>query len=176
MDVGAHTLLHPILPPEKTSGYFCTGSYKPLTACSVAWSCLYRCAVSGAKCTVYLGQHSFTTSLAIPVLIFLTLGRWRARSSGLLLIAAHVAYLFIFIFWKRVLHWLVLGVNLTQAGVTTEKGAFSWGNASMRSSCKAFSQLVMGGGSHCRWCHLWAGSLGFYKRAGWASQGKQASK
>jgi hypothetical protein len=28
----------------------------------------------------------------------------------------------------------------------------------------------------CEWAHLWAGSLGFYKRAGWASQGKQASK
>jgi hypothetical protein len=26
------------------------------------------------------------------------------------------------------------------------------------------------------WSHLWAGSLGFYKRAGWASQGRQASK
>ena len=28
----------------------------------------------------------------------------------------------------------------------------------------------------CGWFHLWAGALGFYKRAGWASQGKQASK
>ena len=32
------------------------------------------------------------------------------------------------------------------------------------------------GRSPCGWCHLWAGSLEFYKKAGWASQGKQASK
>ena len=52
-----------------------------------------------------------------------------------------------------------------------------WGNASMRSSCKAFSQLVIKGeGAHCGWCHPWAGSLGFYKKASWASQGKQANK
>jgi hypothetical protein len=51
------------------------------------------------------------------------------------------------------------------------------GNASMRSSCKTFSQLVIKGGrTHCGWCHPWAGSPGFYKRAGWASQEKQASK
>jgi hypothetical protein len=41
----------------------------------------------------------------------------------------------------------------------------------MRSSCGAFSQLVVkgvgweGGGGHCGWCYPWAGSLGFYKRA-----------
>jgi hypothetical protein len=34
-----------------------------------------------------------------------------------------------------------LCVNLTQAGVITER-SFSWGSASMRSSCEAFSQLV----------------------------------
>jgi hypothetical protein len=52
-----------------------------------------------------------------------------------------------------------------------------WGNASMRSSCKAFSQLVIKGGrAHGGWCHPWAGSPGFYKEASWASQGKQASK
>jgi hypothetical protein len=28
----------------------------------------------------------------------------------------------------------------------------------------------------CGWDHLWAGSLGSYKRAGWTSQGKQDSK
>jgi hypothetical protein len=67
--------------------------------------------------------------------------------------------------------------------------SFSWGNASMRSNCKAFfsikSQVVIywpdttsdqGGKASCGWDHLWAGSLGFYKRASWASQGKQASK
>jgi hypothetical protein len=36
---------------------------------------------------------------------------------------------------------------LTQAGVITEKGD-SFGNASMRSSCKAFSQLVIKVGEH----------------------------
>jgi hypothetical protein len=47
----------------------------------------------------------------------------------------------------------------------------------MRSSCKAFSQLVIKGRrAHCGWCHLWAGSPGFFKKASWASQGKQASK
>jgi hypothetical protein len=51
-----------------------------------------------------------------------------------------------------------------------------WGNVSMRSSCKAFSQLVIKGGrARCGWCHPWAGSLGFYKKARWASQGRQAS-
>jgi hypothetical protein len=42
------------------------------------------------------------------------------------------------------MYWLVLCVNLTQAGVITET-SFSWGNASMRSSCGAFSQLVIKG-------------------------------
>jgi hypothetical protein len=52
-----------------------------------------------------------------------------------------------------------------------------WGNASMRSSCGAFYQLVIKGGrARCGWCHPWAGSPGFYKKASWASQGKQASK
>jgi hypothetical protein len=35
----------------------------------------------------------------------------------------------------------------------------------MRSSCKAFSQLVMGGGD-CGWSHPWTGGPGFYKKAG----------
>jgi hypothetical protein len=51
-----------------------------------------------------------------------------------------------------------------------------WGNASMRSGCKAFYQLVMGGGGPCELCHPWAGSPGFYKKANWATQGRQASK
>ena len=46
---------------------------------------------------------------------------------------------------------------------------FSWGNASMRSSCKAFSQLVIIVGDTIS-------GLGFYKKTSWASQGKQASK
>jgi hypothetical protein len=44
--------------------------------------------------------------------------------------------------------------------------SFSLGSAFMRSSCKAFSQLVVKGGSaHCGWYHPWAGSPAFYKRA-----------
>jgi hypothetical protein len=43
--------------------------------------------------------------------------------------------------------------------------SFSWGSASMRSSCKAFSQLVIKGELPLWGCHLWAGSLGFYKKA-----------
>ena len=41
------------------------------------------------------------------------------------------------------LYWLVLGVNLTQAGVITQKVASVGGSASMRSSCGAISQLVI---------------------------------
>ena len=40
------------------------------------------------------------------------------------------------------LYWLVLCANLTQAGVITER-SFSWGSASMRFNCGAFSQLVI---------------------------------
>jgi hypothetical protein len=39
-----------------------------------------------------------------------------------------------------------------------------------------FSISDQGGKAACGWDHLWAGRLVFYKRAGWASQGKQASK
>jgi hypothetical protein len=36
----------------------------------------------------------------------------------------------------------------------------------MRSNSTAFSQLVIKeGGPLCGWDHLWAGSLGFYKKA-----------
>ena len=76
--------------------------------------------------------------------------------------------------------------NTVQAGLVCQldtgwsyhrERSLPWGNASMRSNREAFSQLVIKvGRSPCGWCHPWAGSLGFYKRAGWASQGKQASK
>jgi hypothetical protein len=57
------------------------------------------------------------------------------------------------------------------------KGGFPWRNASMRSNCKAFSQLVIKGRRvHCRWCYSWTGRPGLYKKASWASQGKQSSK
>jgi hypothetical protein len=39
-----------------------------------------------------------------------------------------------------------------------------------------FSISDQGGRAQCGWYHTWAGSFGFYKRASWASQGKQASK
>jgi hypothetical protein len=54
---------------------------------------------------------------------------------------------------------------------------FRWGSASMRSSCGAFFSVGdQGGRAYYGWCHSWAGSLGFYRRASWASQGKKASK
>ena len=75
------------------------------------------------------------------------------------------------------LYWLVLCVNLNRSWSYHRERSFRWGNASMRSNHKAFSQLVIKDGrTHCGWYHLWAGSLGFYKKASWASQGKQASK
>jgi hypothetical protein len=84
--------------------------------------------------------------------------------------------------WKNtptgcpILYWLVLCQLDTNWSYHGER-SFSWGNASMRSSCKAFSQLVIKGGrAPCGCDHLWDGSLGFYNRAGWASQSKQASK
>jgi hypothetical protein len=39
-----------------------------------------------------------------------------------------------------------------------------------------FSISDQGRRAPCGWDHLWAHSLGFYKRAGWASQGSQTSK
>jgi len=48
------------------------------------------------------------------------------------------------IFYLVTDYWLVLCVNLTQAGVITEKGA-SLEEMLLRSSCKAFSQLVIKG-------------------------------
>jgi hypothetical protein len=73
-------------------------------------------------------------------------------------------------------HWLILCEVDTGWSYHRER-SFSWGNASMRSSCKAFSQLVIKWKSPpCGWDHLWAGSLRFYKRAGWASQGMPANK
>jgi hypothetical protein len=54
--------------------------------------------------------------------------------------------------------------------------SFRWGNASMRPNCRAFNQLVIKGERP-----LVGGTISglvvlVYKRAGWASQGKQASK
>ena len=48
----------------------------------------------------------------------------------------------------------------------------------MRSSCQAFSQLLINKESPCPWwvVSTWAGVLRLYKRAGWASHEEQASK
>lgn len=48
----------------------------------------------------------------------------------------------------------------------------------MRSSWKVFSHLMIndGGPAHSRQCYPWAGSPGFYRKAGWASHMEQASK
>jgi hypothetical protein len=74
------------------------------------------------------------------------------------------------------LYWLVLCVNLTQAGVITEKGVSVRKMPPWDPAVSIFSISDQEGKAPCGWDHLWAGSLGFYKRAGWASQGKQASK
>jgi hypothetical protein len=50
-----------------------------------------------------------------------------------------------------------------------------WGNASIRSSCRAFSQLVIKGSRvYCGWSHPWAGGPGFCEKAGWASHGSKS--
>jgi hypothetical protein len=47
----------------------------------------------------------------------------------------------------------------------------------MRSSCKAFSQLVIKGGKPpCSWYHPWAGSLGFYKQQAEQARGSKPVK
>jgi hypothetical protein len=76
----------------------------------------------------------------------------------------------------KYVYWLVL-CQLDTGWSYHRERSFSWGNASMRYNYKAFSQLVIKWGKG----PLWVGpSLGwkswFYKRAGWASQGRQASK
>jgi hypothetical protein len=80
--------------------------------------------------------------------------------------------------WDRIKECVLAGFvcQLDTSWSYHRESSLSW--ASMRSSCKAFSQLVIKGEglAHCGWCLPWAGSLGFYKRAGWANQGKQASK
>jgi hypothetical protein len=74
-------------------------------------------------------------------------------------------------------YWFIFVCRLDTSWSYHRERSLPWGNASMRSSCKVFSQLVIKGGrSTCGWCHPWAGSPGFYKKASWASQGKQASK
>ena len=49
-------------------------------------------------------------------------------------------------------------VNLTQARVIREESASLEEVPPMRSSCKAFSQLVINAGrAHCGWWHPWVG-------------------
>ena len=75
------------------------------------------------------------------------------------------------------MHWPVLWVSLTQAEVITENGASL---EEMRPWDPAIRHFLKNRGegerAPCGWCHLWAGRLGFYKKANRASQGKQASK
>ena len=69
------------------------------------------------------------------------------------------------------LYWLVLSQLDTGWSYHRERN-FSWGNASMRSNCKAFSQLVIKSEkASCGWCHLWTGSLVSIRK-----QAEQASK
>jgi hypothetical protein len=73
------------------------------------------------------------------------------------------------------LNWLVLCVNLTQAGIT-EKGAPLEEIPMWDPIVRHFLNYWCGGGGHCAWCHPWAGNLRFCKKASWVSQGKQANK
>jgi hypothetical protein len=75
------------------------------------------------------------------------------------------------------LSWLVLCVNFIQLELLQRK------EPPLRKCLHGiqiygiFFQLVIKGGrAHCGWCHPWAGSPGFYKKASWVSHGKQASK
>jgi hypothetical protein len=47
-----------------------------------------------------------------------------------------------------------------------------------RQAWRASSSLMIDGEgpAHCGWSHPWAGGTGFYKKAGWTSHKKQASK
>jgi hypothetical protein len=55
--------------------------------------------------------------------------------------------------------------------------SFSWGSASTRSSCKAFSQLVIKGGrSPCGQCHLWDGNLGSIREQAEQAKGSKPEK
>jgi hypothetical protein len=68
--------------------------------------------------------------------------------------------------WRAVLAGFVCQLD-TSWSYHRERSLF-WGNAFMRSSCKAFSQLVIRSGrAPCGWCHPWAGSFVFYKKASW---------
>jgi hypothetical protein len=58
----------------------------------------------------------------------------------------------------------------------TEKGASVGEVPPWDPAVRHFLSWWSSGKAQWGWCHPWAGSLGFYKRAGWASQGKQASK
>jgi hypothetical protein len=65
--------------------------------------------------------------------------------------------------WMHPMYWLVL-CQLDTGWSYHRERSFSSGNASTRSSCKAFSQLVIKvcvcRRSPCGWGHLWACSLG----------------
>jgi hypothetical protein len=73
------------------------------------------------------------------------------------------------------LYWLVLCVNLTQAGGITEKGA-SVGEMPPWDPAVGHFLSDQGRSAPCGWYHLWAGSLGFYEKSSRVSQGTRASK
>jgi hypothetical protein len=67
---------------------------------------------------------------------------------------------------RNPVYWLILCVNLTQAGVITEKELQLGKYLHEIQLWDIFSISDQGGKAPCGWDHLWAGSLGFYKRAG----------
>jgi hypothetical protein len=79
---------------------------------------------------------------------------------------------------RRLWYWLVLCVNLAKAGGITEIGVSTEVMSSWDATVRHFlNYWARGEGlAHCRWCHHLASSIGFYKKARRASQGRQASK
>ena len=74
------------------------------------------------------------------------------------------------------LYWLVLYVNLTQAGVTTEKEASVWEMLPRDPAATHFLSDQGGWGrSPCGCCRVWAGSLGSIREQAEQARGKQAS-
>ena len=57
----------------------------------------------------------------------------------------------------------------------SQRRSLSWGNVSMRSSCKAFSQLVIKGRrAHCGRCYPWTGVLGSIRKQAEQARGSKS--
>jgi hypothetical protein len=95
----------------------------------------------------------------------------------MIIIASKKPLFFVFILCHIILAFIQCSSQGVLAGFVSTWLELSQRKELQVKKCKAFSQLVIKGGrTHCEWCHPWASSLGFYTRASWASQVKQASK